>query len=523
MERMTAYIIPASFSDQDLTEAISRNFEVKRSAHRSSTRTYFDSFDWLLYDSGLGLFHEHNQYSLHLLQTGEVLESLEWRPRTRPRFWWNFQESGLREVLKEYIDVRCLIPVVRARLYVQKLDLLNTDQKTVLRGNLERLSVNRGNEFVSVADTLRFHPLRGYESELNCLDGLLTGLEHISDGRHTLRLVLDAAGIVPSDYVPKLQVPFDGGLASQQATIKILVHLIYVMRAKEDGIKSDLDTEFLHNFRVAVRKIRSALAQIKGVFPKEFTTQFRSDMSDIGKMTNRLRDLDVYLLSRDEYISLVPDHLRAGVDALFSHLTSARKREKSRVKRYLNSAGYEKTLSHWERALVSASSESGYESANSLIPVRDLARKFVRKQYRKILKYGENTDSMPDAEIHELRIMCKKLRYLLEFFVTLFPGKEMKSVVKILKDLQDNLGRFNDLSVQQNQLKVYLDEIKEGVSPSLGIIASIGGLVTALYNNQEVCKLECLKSFARFQHSKTEQRFKRLLRKPSKSNLGDSV
>gem|GEM_PF-4364010 len=71
-------------------------------------------------------------------------------------------------------------------------------------------------------------------------------------------------------------------------------------------------------------------------------------MASIGRSTNRLSDLDVYLLNREEYVELVPEHLRPGVDTLFSYLTSARKRKKGRVKRYLNNAAYRDTISHWE-------------------------------------------------------------------------------------------------------------------------------------------------------------------------------
>ena len=161
-------------------------------------------------------------------------------------------------------------------------------------------------------------------------------------------MALDATGTVPLDYSLKLEIKFPGGLPSRKATVAILRHLTSVMRANEEGIKADLDREFLHDFRVAVRKVRSAFAQIKGVFPPEFTAQFRTDMASIGRSTNRLSDLDVYLLNREEYVELVPEHLRPGVDTLFSYLTSARKRKKGRVKRYLNNAAYRDTISHWE-------------------------------------------------------------------------------------------------------------------------------------------------------------------------------
>ena len=112
--------------------------------------------------------------------------------------------------------------------------------------------------------------------------------------------------------------------------------------------------------------------------------------------------------------------------------------------------------------------------------------------------------------------MCKKLRYLLEFFATISPRNEMKQVVKQLKGLQDCLGKFNDLSVQKNQLGVYLEKMKENVSSEIG--AFIGGLATTLYSTQESCKADCLAAFDEFLNPSTKQCFKRLLRKTDLGN-----
>ena len=65
----------------------------------------------------------------------------------------------------------------------------------------------------------------------------------------------------------------------------------------------------------------------------------------------------------------------------------------------------------------------------------------------------EIDDDSPDEALHRLRIDAKKLRYLLEFFRALYPPKEIGAVVGALKSLQDNLGDFNDLSVQQGAMR----------------------------------------------------------------------
>ena len=108
---------------------------------------------------------------------------------------------------------------------------------------------------------------------------------------------------------------------SDEATKIILRSLFLVIKTNEVYISKDLDTEFLHDYRVAIRRTRSALGQIKNVFPKETTSRFKKDFSFLGKLSNQLRDLDVYLLKKDAYKAMLPSILRDDIDPLFDYLT----------------------------------------------------------------------------------------------------------------------------------------------------------------------------------------------------------
>jgi CHAD domain-containing protein len=65
----------------------------------------------------------------------------------------------------------------------------------------------------------------------------------------------------------------------------------------------------------------------------------------------------------------------------------------------------------------------------------------------------------PPRALHRLRIDCKKLRYLLEFFISLYKADDTARIIKPLKRLQDNLGTFNDLDVQEHALLHFTDEL----------------------------------------------------------------
>ena len=64
--------------------------------------------------------------------------------------------------------------------------------------------------------------------------------------------------------------------------------------------------------------------------------------------------------------------------------------------------------------------------------------------------------------VHRLRIECKKLRYLMEFFAELFPKEEGSAVLRLLRRLQTRLGEFNDALVQQRSLMNYWERKRSG-------------------------------------------------------------
>ena len=65
---------------------------------------------------------------------------------------------------------------------------------------------------------------------------------------------------------------------------------------------------------------RSALSQIKSVFPEDATDRFKREFAALGKLSNPLRDLDVYLLNERRCKALLPNMLEADIEPLFDHL-----------------------------------------------------------------------------------------------------------------------------------------------------------------------------------------------------------
>ncbi|MBW2412012.1 MAG: CHAD domain-containing protein [Deltaproteobacteria bacterium] len=233
----------------------------------------------------------------------------------------------------------------------------------------------------------------------------------------------------------------------------------------------------------------------------------------MGKLSNELRDLDVYLLKESHYKAMLPSALRDDIDPLFNHLRKKRSKALRLVIRGLKSKNYVKILQDWETFLKKPVRNSA-NAVNAGLPVIDLACKRINKKYRGIVKAGsmilENTQ---DEKLHALRIECKKLRYLMEFFASLYAPKKIGALIEQLKKLQDNLGDFNDLCIQVEYLLDIAQELPVTPRRSKNTLVSIGSLIGTLDRERKKVKGAFARTFSGFASAENRELFLELFRR----------
>jgi CHAD domain-containing protein len=203
--------------------------------------------------------------------------------------------------------------------------------------------------------------------------------------------------------------------------------------------------QFLHDLRVAVRRTRSLQRQFKAIYPERLQ-HHRDEFKRLQAVTGDLRDLDVYLLDFPALRASLPAQLQADLDPLRSLLETRRARALTATRRALKAKRTTDELAAW------ATFVTGVETA--AVTVEELASNRISSVYRKMVKMGRTIDDdSPAEDLHELRKVGKELRYLLEFFQSLYPATVVKPFIKTLKGLQDQLGRFQDREVQANALR----------------------------------------------------------------------
>jgi CHAD domain-containing protein len=124
---------------------------------------------------------------------------------------------------------------------------------------------------------------------------------------------------------------------------------------------------------------------------------------------------------------------------------------------------------------------------------------------------GSNLSDGPSPEIlHRIRIDGKKLRYLLEFFASLHDPKTITTLVRELKQLQDILGGFNDMTVQQARLVAFAEELMASEETRAETLLAMGRLEAAMGRRQDELYRGFAKAFAAFASPNSQQRYESL-------------
>jgi CHAD domain-containing protein len=385
--------------------------------------------------------------------------------------------------------------------------LLNEAEKIVCR--LEWASVyagRRGEE--ELLQSCRVSPLHGYETEAAQLVEYLLERKAVPCGDGPFEALLQYAKQVPRKYTLRPDFGLEMTTPAREAVGRIVRTILEIAVSNVPGILEDLDTEFLHDYRICLRKIRSVLTLLKDVYPAEGTLRVRKILGDLARQTNRLRDLDVHLLAHDEYLGLLPPDFRPVMTEMFDDFSLERGKEVRRTLPKIRTGGL--LLLEMGKYF---SGESVHEpSRASSLAVGPLVFRSIYKRYRKIREIAAGIGAhTPDEAVHQVRIECKKLRYLMEFFGEFIPVEQGPALQKSLRRLQSRLGEFNDASVQQKSLMSYWEQKKPGSEVALGL----GGLVSILYHLQQQSRALIEQALEGFCGDATAATFKHTFKLPA--------
>jgi CHAD domain-containing protein len=424
---------------------------------------------------------------------------LELPVKTPIDFAWDLPCGPLRDNLERVIEVRRLLPQVEVEIQGSVLDVLDDDRKTVARIRIEmgraRTSPRAG-AWQRIPALVTVTALRGYDTAYERLLRIIESRPGLKRSLAGLQAIAcQALGVLPPRDVSRFDVALMPSVRSDAGTRQIHLALLEIMVANESGMRADLDTEFLHDYRVSLRRTRSLLGQIKNVFPSDAVTHFRTEFRWLAQATGAKRDLDVLVLS----LRRMSQSLPAGdLAALLAFLSRKQLHEQRLLEQVLESDRYRTLLAGW-RDFLQDPPPGVPEPENAARLLMEVASRRISRLYRRLVDQAMAVhEETPADAIHQVRIQAKKLRYMIDAMRSLHSQDDLVRIIDSLKKVQRVLGDFNDAQVQGRNLLSFGRALVEAGTEDPGALLTVGCLAENARNRALSLRAEVDHELSRF-------------------------
>jgi len=231
-----------------------------------------------------------------------------------------------------------------------------------------------------------------------------------------------------------------------QAFHTVVFSCIAHLQANERGLLEAGDPEYLHQARVALRRLRSALSVFNRAFPRSLFEELITELRWLGGCLGPARDWDVFATETLRAVcAAFPGD--SGLHWLTESTAELRAAANDTAREAVASTRYAVLLlklggiflrEPWEQLAGDAS------ATLRALPLLEFAASVLERRHKRTLKSGHGLEKLDAAGLHALRIQIKKLRYAAEFFSALYNKGEVREYLSGLADLQELLGGLND-------------------------------------------------------------------------------
>jgi adenylate cyclase len=262
----------------------------------------------------------------------------------------------------------------------------------------------------------------------------------LSKAERGYRLFLDT----PSLPVRASAVAIDDAGTPLAAFRLIALNCLAHLQLNREGALASDDPEYVHQMRVATRRLRAALRMFGPVLPEGFDEQLVPPLRVLMSALGQARDLDV-LMSEivAPVVAALPDE--PCLTDLASAITIRRYAARAAIRAALRQPGHGQLLLRAD-SLLQAPPFIGAPADGEAQSLLQFADRRLRRLLKKILELAAAARVDQPPTLHRLRIAIKRLRYAIEFFGAMLPAKAGANTVKRLAGLQEELGQLNDLA-----------------------------------------------------------------------------
>ncbi|WP_328189069.1 CHAD domain-containing protein [Marinobacter sp. OP 3.4] len=251
------------------------------------------------------------------------------------------------------------------------------------------------------------------------------------------------------------EAPETGNSLRKQVPVS-LRHQLDTLRALQPGVIQGIDPEFLHQFRINLRRSRAVTEAVETISGESALRKSLKPLKRMARRTSQLRDLDVFLHYLEQQASGNPRLQRSlqasGARDFYRHW---RERERQSLSGELERKKWRRELAQWEQTITG---KLLYRALGETTP--DAIHDTVRARGQLCLEgFHALSAEAPDEDFHEVRKALKRLRYLAELDKGYY-----RPLLRELKEQQALYGEFQD---RHQQLRLLAELADSRMDPRL--------------------------------------------------------
>ncbi len=470
----------------DLEDSLAARFGIRAVELLPQCRVSWDSFDGRVRRSGASLTTHVDGGGTHLQWLGPqgALE-LSVRGRKPLGLARDLPPGDLRDAASPCLGARKLVPQVELAVRRLCLELLDDEEKVVARVHVEQTTAREADPdmkrlpaadevdpglsgWLQLPTLVKLTGLRGYGDH----EAAALAMLHAMPGARPTQsdaqsMALASLGLSARHNPTVLTADLKPHVRADVGARRLHSSLLDMLLAHEAGVLEGADTEFLHDFRLAVTRTHTLLQELKDVFPQPLVTHFLSEFAALEDATRPARDGDVFLhhVRSDESLSK-----SASLRPLFKRAEAMRRNARRRTAATLEAPRFQTLKETWRVFLESPDSSLPLpeQAPNSL---RVVAGKRLLRHHRKLLKAQERLNqAKPDRERELGRVLklTSSMEHLLDCTRPVFeqvsgqdPTRAMalERIVRDVARLQSSLRQWNQVRVHE----ALLTDIADGM------------------------------------------------------------
>lgn len=231
------------------------------------------------------------------------------------------------------------------------------------------------------------------------------------------------------------------------------------IRANEAVVLSCEDPEGVHQFRIGVRRLRAAISVFRPILTPDAFSYLRDELRWLQQQLGVARDWDVFIGEALGPLSArLPEE--SSLPLLRRDAEAIRRAAYETARAALADERYTRLLLRldlWQddKGWLARPEAGTVDPAHH--PVGELAARSLAGLDRKLRKLAGKHRKLSEPELHQVRILGKKMRYSAEFFRGLYGKSVVKEGLAALEGIQEVLGSLNDAVVGDHLLQDFLE------------------------------------------------------------------